>query len=218
MELLELKSVWDVAIEDAISKERVDEFVVTKSIKKDSKTVLNKIKRVMYFKFFLGGLSLILCTTVLVGSFIEPENFTFYESVFDLNDNRIFLGTIVLFMSAILSWNFKAFREVSHFETTTASVKESLRKLVSIMGKTIQLNIYSGAAFNALALGWVFYLINNKKGFFMDTIEIVLMTVLVIVVAVILSFFISRFEQKLKFGNYLNQLKSNLKDMDENDA
>ena len=57
MELLELKSVWDVVVEDTISKERVDEFVVEKSIKKDSKSVLAKIKRVMLFKFAFGGLS-----------------------------------------------------------------------------------------------------------------------------------------------------------------
>lgn len=215
MELIELKSVWDVVVKDTISKERVDDFVVTKSIKKDSKSVLNKIKRVMYFKFFLGGLSLILCAAVLCGSFIKPEEFTFYKNIFSLSDNRIFLGTIVVYITAMLSWNFKAFQEISRFETTTASVKESLMKFINIMEKTIQLNIYSGAAFNALALGWVFYLINSKKGFFMDTIEIVLMTTLVMVVGVILSFFMSRFEQKLKFGKNLDVLKENLADLAE---
>jgi len=216
MELLELKSVWNVVIENTISKEHVDEFIVAKSIKKDSKSLLNKIKRVMYLKFFLGGLTLILCATILVGSFIKSENFTFYPSVFDIIDNRLFLVTIIVFMALMLSWNFKAFREINRFETTASSIKESLSKFIGIMGKTIQLNIYFGTVFNALALGWIFYLINNRKGFFEDSIEVILMTALVTAVGFMLSFFINRFEQKLKFGNYLNQLKSNLKYLDEN--
>ncbi|MGB5820939.1 MAG: hypothetical protein WBG90_15745, partial [Saonia sp.] len=110
MELLELKSVWDVVVAETISKEHVDEFVVAKSIKKDSKTVLAKIKRVMYLKFSVGGLSVILCAALLTGSFIEPEKFTFYESFFDLTDNRIFLVTVIIFMLGMLSWNFRAFR------------------------------------------------------------------------------------------------------------
>ena len=141
MELLELKSVWDVVVEDTISKERVDEFVVEKSIKKDSKSVLAKIKRVMLFKFAFGGLSLVICLVMLVGSFIDPEQFAFYESIFDVTDNRIFLATIIVFMSAMLSWNFKAFQEIKRFETKTRSVKESLTRFISIMGRTIKLNI-----------------------------------------------------------------------------
>ncbi|HCY83009.1 MAG TPA: hypothetical protein DHV22_16130, partial [Xanthomarina gelatinilytica] len=110
MEFLELKSVWDVVVEDTISKERMDEFVVEKSIKKDSKSVLTKIKRVMLFKFAFGGLSLVICLIMLIGSYANPEKFIFYENIFDLTDNRIFLVTIILFMAAMLSWNFKAFR------------------------------------------------------------------------------------------------------------
>ncbi|NCP60010.1 MAG: hypothetical protein GW839_06880 [Flavobacteriales bacterium] len=215
MELLELKSVWNVVIENTISEEHVDEFVVAKSIKKDSKSLLNKIKRVMYLKFFLGGLTLMLCTAILVGSFIKPESFTFYPSVFDLKDNRLLLVTIVVFMTLMLSWNFRAFREINRFETTASTIKESLGKFIRIMEKTIQLNVYFGTVFNTLAFGWIFYIIINRKGFLESNIEIVLMTALVMVVGAILSFFISHFEQKLKFGNYLNQLKSNLKDLDE---
>jgi len=51
MELLELKSVWNAVIDESNPKDNIDRFVVEKSIKKDSKSVLGKIKRVMYFKF-----------------------------------------------------------------------------------------------------------------------------------------------------------------------
>ncbi len=217
MELLELKSVWDVVIEKTISKEHVDEFVVAKSIKKDSKTVLTKIKRVMFLKFFLGGLSLILCVGVLVGSFIEPEKITFYEGIFSLSDIRAFLATVIIFLAGMLSWNFRAFLKIKHFETKAVSVKESLKKFIDIMDKTIKLNIYSGVVFNSLALGWIFYIINNKKEIFTDTVEIVLMTVLIVVLGIVLSFFMNRYEQKIKFGNYLNHLKSNLEDIEENE-
>ena len=215
MELLELKSVWDVVVEDTISKERMDEFVVEKSIKKDSKSVLAKIKRVMFFKFAFGGLSLVICLIMLIGSYANPEKFTFYENIFDLIDNRIFLATIILFMAAMLSWNFKAFREIKHFETKATTVKESLARFISIMGLTIKLNVYSGAAFNSVAFGWICYLANNKKGFVEGTFQIALMVTLVTILGAVIFYYLSRYEQKLKFGNYLNQLKSYLKDLQE---
>lgn len=215
MELLELKSVWDVVVEDTISKERVDEFVVEKSIKKDSKSVLAKIKRVMLFKFAFGGLSLVICLVMFIGSFIEPEKFTFYENIFDLTDNRIFLITIILFMGAMLSWNFKAFREIKYFETNVSSVKESLKRFIAIMGHTIKLNIYSGAAFNSVAFGWICYLANNKKGFVEGTFQIALMVTMATILGAVIFYYLSRYEQNLKFGNYLNRLKSYLKDLQE---
>jgi hypothetical protein len=215
MELLELKSVWDVVVEDTISKERVDEFVVEKSIKKDSKSVLAKIKRVMLFKFAFGGLSLVICLVMFIGSFIEPEKFTFYENIFDLTDNRIFLITIILFMGAMLSWNFKAFREIKCFETNVSSVKESLKRFIAIIGHTIKLNIYSGAAFNSVAFGWICYLANNKKGFVEGTFQIALMVTMATILGAVIFYYLSRYEQNLKFGNYLNRLKSYLKDLQE---
>jgi hypothetical protein len=215
MELLELKSVWDVVVEDTISKERVDELVVEKSIKNDSKSVLAKIKRVMYFKFILGGLSLSLCVVMLIGSYINPVKFTFYESIFDLTDNRIFLATVIFFLSAMLTWNFKAFREIKHFEIKAKTVKESLARFIGIMGLTIKLNIYSGAAFNSVAFGWICYLANNKKSLVEGTFQIVLMVTLATIAGAVIFYYLSRYEQKLKFGNYLNQLKSYLKDLQE---
>ncbi len=215
MELLELKSVWDVVVDDTISKERMDGFVVEKSIKKDSKSVLAKIKRVMYFKFSLGSLSLVICIVMLIGSFVNPTKFAFYEAIFDVMDNRIFLATVILFMAAMLSWNFKAFREITYFETSTATVKESLKRFIGIMGRTIKLNIHSGVAFNSIALGWVSYLLNNRKGFVEGTMEITLLVLAAIIIGAVVFFHLSRFEQKIKFGNYLNQLKSNLKDLQE---
>lgn len=215
MELLELKSVWNAVVDETISKEKVDEFVVEKSLKKDSKSVLAKIKRVMYFKFIFGTLSLIGSLVMLIGSFINPEQFNFYEAIFDLTDNRIFLATIMVFMSAMLSWNFKAFRKIKGFEVRATSVKESLRKFIDIMARTIKLNVYSGVVFNSIVMGWVFYLLNNKRGFVEGTFSIALIVILVTIVGAVLSYYLSSYEQKVKFGNYLDQLKSNLGDLNE---
>lgn len=215
MELLELKSVWNAVVDETISKDTVDEFVVEKTIKKDSKSVLGKIKRVMYFKFALGGLSLLICVVMLIGSFINPEKFTFYESIFDLMDNRIFLAMGIIFLSAMVSWNFKAFREIKYFETRTRSIKESLGRFISIMGRTIKLNVYFGTAFNSIAFGWIFYLVNNLKGFVEGTLQITLLIIALIIIGAVVFYFLSRFEQKIKFGNYLSQLKSNLEDLEE---
>tara|TARA_R110002124_G_scaffold251205_3_gene416406 strand:+ start:16351 stop:17004 length:654 start_codon:yes stop_codon:yes gene_type:complete len=217
MELLELKSVWNAVVGETISKDNVDEFVVEKSLKSDSKSVLTKIKRVMYLKFSIGILSLTLSSVMLVGTFIEPTKFSFYERIFDLIDNQVFLATIIVFMSAMLSWNFKAFREIKRFQTKAATIKESLNKFIGIMQRTIKLNVYSGAVFNSIALGWIFYLVNNKKGFVEGTLQTTLIVIMVTILGAVLFYYLSRYEQKVKFGNYLNQLKSNLEELKEND-
>ncbi|MGB5820973.1 MAG: hypothetical protein WBG90_15915 [Saonia sp.] len=215
MELLELKSVWEAVVDDTIATDRVDEYVVEKSIKKDSKSVLAKIKRVMYLKFSLGALSLVICIVMLIGSFISPSKFTFYEAIFDITDNRIFLVTIIFFMAAMLSWNFNAFREIKQFETSSATVKESLKQFIGIMGRTIKLNIYSSVVFNSIAFGWICYLLNNRKGFAEGILQITLMVLAAIFIGAVFFYFLSRYEQKIKFGDYLNQLKTNLKDLSE---
>lgn len=73
-------------VDETILKDNVDEFLVEKSLKKDSKSVLAKIKRVMYFKFSLGGLALVICVVMLIGSIIDPAKFTFYEIFPFFND------------------------------------------------------------------------------------------------------------------------------------
>ena len=215
MELMELKSVWDAVLVDTISKERVDEFVVEKSIRKDSNSVLAKIKRVMYIKFSFGGLSLFICLMLLIGSYTSPTKFAFYENIFDVQDNRFFLAIAIIFLVGMLSWNFKAFREIKRFEARTKSVKESLTNFIGIMGKTIQLNIYSSVAFNSIAFGWISYLVNNRKGFVEDTLQITLIVIAVIAIGAVAFYLLSSYGQKVKFGNYLNQLKCSLKDLQE---
>ena len=70
-------------------------------------------------------------------------------------------------------------------------------------------------AFNSIALGWIAYLLNNKKGFVEGTFQKMFLVMLVIIVGAVVFYFLSHYEQKVKFGNYLNQLKSNLKDLNE---
>ena len=214
MELVELKSIWDVVIEDTISKESIDEFVVAKSIKKDSKTVLAKIKRVMYLKFIIGGFTLLVSVLMFIGSFIMPEKVIFLENIFDLTENRLFLLCIAVFILGMLTVNFLAFKEIKKFDRSTSTIKASLQKFVKIMEDTIKLNIYSGAIFNAMLFTWIFYATAFKdepfswepKGYIVLAVPFV---------TFILLYFLGKYEQKLKFGNYVNQLKSNLKDIEE---
>ncbi|HCY83008.1 MAG TPA: hypothetical protein DHV22_16125, partial [Xanthomarina gelatinilytica] len=102
-----------------------------------------------------------------------------------------------------------------NFETKATTVKESLARFIGIMDLTIKLNIYSGAAFNSVAFGWICYLANNKKGFVEGMFQIALMVTLATIVGAVVFYYLSRYEQKLKFGNYLNQLKSYLKNLQE---
>lgn len=215
MELLELKSVWKAVIDESILKDTIDTLVVENSIKKDSKSVLGKIKSVMYFKFIFGTFSVLATSVMFIGSFINPDQFTFLETICSLTDNRILLATIIAFMTAMLSWNFRAFGEIKQFERNTTNIKVSLEKFIGIMAQTIKLNVYSSMVFNSVAIGWFAYLLNNTQHFIEGTFQITLVVAVVVMVSAITFYFISSYEQKVKFGNHLDQLKSNLYDLDE---
>jgi len=118
-------------------------------------------------------------------------------------------------MISMLSWNFRAFHEIKQFETKTTNIKVSLEKFIGIMVKTIKLNVYSSIVFNSVALGWIAYLVNNKKHFIEGTFQIMLLVLLVVIFSAIAFYFLSNYEQKVKFGNYLTLLKSNLDDLNE---
>ncbi len=215
MELLELKSTWDVIVEDTAAKNFVDDFLVSKSIRKGSKMALAKIKRVMYMKFFLGGASLIYCMVFIVGSYVDPDQFSFLEGIMSLSDNRLLLASAALFLASMLSWNYLAFKEIKQFETKANDLKRSLRKFTKILSRTIKLNIYFGTLFNALAVGWVFYLADNKFAFLEGKGVILIATLGVVVSSAVFFFFLNRYDQKVKFGNHLEALKEDLEDLEK---
>lgn len=215
MELLELKSAWDIIIQETISKNSIDEFVITKSANSRSKTVLSKIKRVMYFKFIFGGLTLLSGIVMVAGLFIAPEKFIFLERIFNLNENRIFLSSVVLFVSGMLFANFLVFRGIINFNHSI-NLKSSLQRFIKIMERTIKLNIYSGTIFNTAAITWVFYAFYFKGEPFLWGARLIVLAIVPFITFTAMYFW-SRYEQQLKFGNYLNQLKSNLKDIEQSD-
>lgn len=103
MELLELKSVWNSVIEEASSHEYIDENKVANTIKKDSKNILSKIKRVMYFKFVFGSFTLAASALMFIGTFIIPKKVNFLEDVFTITENKLFLSSIIIFISFMLN-------------------------------------------------------------------------------------------------------------------
>ncbi|MGB3468232.1 MAG: hypothetical protein WBA74_23300 [Cyclobacteriaceae bacterium] len=216
MELLELKSVWDVVVKDTIARDHVDDFVVAKVIKKDSKALLSKIKRVMYAKFVLGGVTLVAGIVMVIGLFAEPDKFTFLEKIFSLTENKVFLSSVVLFVAGMLSGNYFAFREIARFNYGV-NLHTSLQRFIKIMEQTIKLNVYSGSIFNSVALTWIFYAFTYRNEPFQWNISGFGSVMIVSVLAFIVMYIISRYEQRLKFGNHLDQLKSQLKEMEEND-
>lgn len=214
MELLELKSVWKTVIDETTKKEQLTEFEMANRIKKDSKNALSKIKRVMYFKFIIGGLTLAVSLLILIGTFTIPEKFNFFDTIFNITENRIFLSSIIVFISYMLSSNYKPFIEIKQFSRSSENIKDSLRRFIHIMEKTIKINIYSGALFNSALFTWIFYAFAfknepfswNPKGFILLAIPFVTFTLL---------YLWSKYEQYLKFGKKLNQLKTCLKEFEE---
>lgn len=115
----------------------------------------------------------------------------------------------------MLNANYKPFIEIKKFNRSSETIKNSLLQFISIMEKTIKLNIYSGAIFNSTLFTWVFYAVAfksepfswNPKGFVMLAVPFVTFS---------LFYLWGKYEQKLKFGNNLSQLKTCLKEIEEN--
>jgi NADH:ubiquinone oxidoreductase subunit 6 (subunit J) len=214
MELLELKSVWDTVINETTKKEQLTEFEVANTIKKDSKNALSKIKRVMYFKFIIGSLTLSISLLMLIGTFVIPEKVNFFEEFFNINENRIFLSSIIIFIGFMLSANYKPFIEIKQFNRSSENIKNSLKRFIVIMEKTIKINIYSGAIINSTLFTWVFYAVAfktepfswNLKGFIFIAVPFITFS---------LFYLLGKYEQKIKFGNHLKKLKSCLKEIEE---
>ena len=96
MELVELQSIWEGVVEDTTSMPGIDEYVTEKTIHNNSESVLGKIKRIMKIKFVFGGITILLCVLLLLGSFIDPDQYRILENLLSIEENRIFLSSAMV--------------------------------------------------------------------------------------------------------------------------
>ena len=214
MELLELKSVWSIVAKETIKNHIIDDYVVKTTIQKDSKTTLSKIKRVMKLKLLMGSLVGILTLSFAILSIIKPNEITFFDFAFSPKEYTIFFIIMFLAMFFMVAHNFKAYKVISEFEKSSEDLKTALTKIIKVMKNAMKLNIYSDAFITPIVLTWIVY----AKVFSTRDMTLKLGVIVLVIIPIatfLFSFFFQRFSQKLKFGNYVNQLKSYLKSLEE---
>lgn len=214
MKLSELKSTWNALEEEKAPKDTSAILGLERLPKTHSRSTLAKIKRSLLFKLWFAGTTLLISSTILTGSFIRPAKFTFFESFLDLTDNRILLVTMVIFLVIILIGNARAFKEIRSFQTKADTIKVSLAHFIGIMERTIRLNIFTNTAFNTLVVGWIGFLIGQRTGIFGE-VEPLMVPLALGGLGALLFYRLAQYGQQLKFGRYLDQLKSNLKTLKE---
>nr|WP_321233799.1 hypothetical protein [uncultured Psychroserpens sp.] len=214
MELLELKSIWNIVTEEAIKNHMINEYEVKTTIQKDSKTTLSKIKRVMKLKLFIGSLVGVLTLLFSIVSIVKPNEIAFFDFAFSPKEYALFFIIMFVGMLFMVIHNLKAYKVLLEFEKSSEDLKNALTKIIKVMENAMKLNIYSDAFITPIVVTWITY----AKVFSEREMTFKLGIIVLVVIPLLIfcfSYFFQRFAQKLKFGNYVNQLKSYLKSLEE---
>ncbi len=215
MELIELKMIWQSTNASTLERDFVEEHVVSKTIHKKSNTEISKIKRVMRFKLVFGSFISIMMILFAIVSILKPMKITFLNSIFSSPwEYTIFFSSMALSIGAMVFYNYKAFRVISKFQASSSNLMESLSQVIRVMENTMKLNVYSDAIMTPIIVTWITYMkVFNERGLTLKAEIIVL--VIVPFLTFCFSYYFQRFAQKLKFGNYVNRLKSFLRTFEQ---
>ncbi len=209
MELVELKSVWQLVNADIKEKDFVDDKILIDTIHQKSETELGKIRIALKIKLIVGSLVGILGLALLLGLFIAPQKFNTLDSIFSEYETMVFYSTLIISLSAMLWFNYQSYKKVAASETQALTLKESLDMVIQAMKKSIRFNIYSDALMSPIVLTWLVYAyVYHDRNFEFDLLGIIIL-ILPILVGY-LAYFVQRYTQKLRFGKYVDKLESYL--------
>jgi len=213
MELLGLKTIWQSITANTIEKDIVEERFVSKTIHSKSNAEVSKIKRVMLFKLVFGSLAGIMTILFAILSITNPAKVTFFNSIFSPSEYTIFFGSMALSISVMVILNYRAFRVITKFQTSSTNLKDSLARVIKVMENAMKLNIYSDALMTPIIVTWMTY----AKVFSERELTLKLGVIVLVVVPLLtfsFSYFFQSYSQKLKFGNFVSRLKSYLKSLE----
>src|SRR6056297_1045769 len=106
MDLIELKSAWDLLQEDVINNDKVDDEKLRESIHSKSKSEISKIKRGLQVKFVIGSASIVLAAAFALLSMIKPA-FNPLDFIFSPVESAAFLGIMAITLAAMVVFNLR---------------------------------------------------------------------------------------------------------------
>ncbi len=214
MELIELKSAWELLQEDIVNKDIVEKETIERSIHSKSRSEISKIKRWLHVKFVIASLSLVgavgLAIVSVVNKTVNPLEFIFSPA-----ESVIFYLIMAVAISVMAYFNYQAYSQIQAVQFSSYNLKENLACFIDAMKKAIAFNIYSDAFITPVILTWVYYAYafrTHHPGFDLRTALLVILPVLI----GFLSYFLQRFMQHLKFGRYLSRLGGYLESLQKN--
>lgn len=214
MELRELKSAWAILHNDVINQDKVDESKILHSLHGKSKSEISKIKRGLHLKFTIASFAIILAIGLAMASFknasLNPLDF-----IFSPVESSTFYLVMALSVSVMVYFNYQAYRQIKSIQHSSLNLKDNLKDFIKAMKKAIAFNVFSDAFMTPIIFAWVFYAYAFKEHPLGLDLRTALLFILPILIG-LLSYFLQRFMQRLKFGRYLDRLIGYLDSLEKN--
>lgn len=214
MNLIELKSAWNLLQQDVITKDKVDEKKIMTSIHSKSKSEISIIKKGLQVKFVIASLSILFAGALAFLSLLKPA-LNPLDFIFSPVESAAFLGLMALSLAAMVSFNLRAYSQIEAVETSAMNLKENLQHFIGTMNKAIAFNINSDVIITPIIVTWAYYAYAFRDHQLGVDLRTTLLFILPILVG-FLSYLLGRFMQQLKFGKYLDRLSGYLDSLQKN--
>jgi len=208
MDLIELKSAWNLLQQDVISKDTVEEDKIMTSVHSKSKSEISKIKRGLHIKFVIASVSIVFAAALAFLSILKPA-LNPLDFIFSPLESAAFLGLMAFTLAAMVYFNLRAYSQIEAVESSALNLKENLQNFIGAMKKAIAFNIFSDAFMTPIIFAWLYYAYAFKNQQLDFDLRTALLFILPILIGV-LSYLFQKFIQHLKFGKYLSRLNDYL--------
>ncbi|NBC67094.1 MAG: hypothetical protein GVY07_15735 [Bacteroidetes bacterium] len=208
MDLMELKSAWNLLQQDVISNDTVEEKKIKTSVHSKSKSEIAKIKRALHIKFIIATVSIVFAAALAFLSVINPA-LNPLDFIFSPIETAAFLGLMALSLASMVFLNLRAYSKIEAIESSALNLKENLQHFIDAMQTAIAFNIYSDVIISPIIFTWAYY----AYAFRDQSLDFDGRTVLLFMLPIlfgVFSYLLGKFIQNLKFGKYLDRLSSYL--------
>lgn len=216
MEIIELKSAWNLLQQEIISNDQVDESKIVNTLHSKSKSEIAKIKRSLLLKFIIASLSVLATIGLAILSVSLPATNPL-DFVFSPQESASFFLVMAITISIVVYFNARAYAQIKAIQQSSFNLKDNLKSFIDAMKKAIYFNVLSDTIVTPIIFTWVYYAYAFKDHVIGFNLRTALLFVLPILIGVI-SYFLQRLMQHLKFGKYLDRLNDYLEDLKNNSS
>jgi len=213
MELVELKSAWQLLERLEIPKDQVGETKIENTIHSKSVSEISNIKRNLHLKFSIASLAFLASIVLALLSFYKPV-LNPLQFIFSRSESALFFFAMALSMAFMLYFSYQVYARIHTIQTSALNLKENLQLFIDALKKTVTFNIWSDTILTPILASWIYYAYafqNHSPGF--D-----LRTALLLVVPLAMGFmayFLEKYLQSLKFGKYIKRLSGYIGDLEK---